>query len=129
MAFVGGTAGSVVVVSGGTTTVGGVKEWSLDIGHNVVETTVFGDAWRSYIAGIREFSGSLTLISDDSDSAQTTVRNAIIGGSAPFEFRFHKGSNYYSGSALVSGLSPGISYDGVGEDSADFQGSGALTYT
>lgn len=126
---VSGTAGSVAVVSGGTTVIGSVKEWSLDIAHNTPETTAFGDSWRTYIAGIREFSGSLSLNVDPADAAQTTVRNAILNGSAAFTFRFYAGTNYYAGSALVSGISPSLGFDGVWENSADIQGSGALSYT
>lgn len=129
MAYVSGTAGSVAYVSGGTTVVSGAHEWSLDIGRDTPETTAFGDSWRTYVNGIGEWSGSFGVRADPASAAQTFVRNLLIGGSAALEFRFFAGTNYYSGSALVTGGGPEVAYDGIWENSFDFQGSGTLTYT
>lgn len=129
MSYISGTAGSVAVVSGGTTLFAGATEWSLDLGQNTPEVTAFGDSWRNYLPGIREWTGAVTLHADPADSAQTTARNLIINGSAPVTFRFYAGTNYYSGSALVTGQSPTITFDGVYDSSIDLQGCGPLSYT
>lgn len=129
MAFVSGTAGSIAYVSGGTTTVSGAHEWSLDIGQETPEVTAFADSFRNYIQGIREWSGSFGLHGDPASAGQTFVRNLLLGGSAPLEFRFYAGTNYYSGSALVTGAAPEIAFDGAWENSFDIQGCGTLTYT
>lgn len=128
MAYQSGTAGSVVIVSGGTSIVGGVREWSLDVGQDTPEVTVFGDSWRVYIAGLRGYTGSLTLLHDGANTPQGTVRAAILGGSAPFEFRFAQGASIYSGSAIPNSWAPTIAYDGVAEIAAGLQGSGPLAY-
>lgn len=129
MAYVSGTAGSVVYVSGGTTAVVGVHEWSLDVGQDTPETTAFGDQWRTYVAGIREWSGSFGMHGDPIAASQSFVQNLQLGGSAALTFRFYMGTNFYSGSAMVSGHSPEVAYDGIFEDSFDLQGSGPLTFT
>lgn len=129
MAYVSGTAGSVSYVSGGTTVVGGAHEWSLDLGQETPEVTAFGENWRAFIPGIREWSGSLSAHLDPANAGQTFVRNALIGGSVGIEFRFAAGSNYYSGSALITGASPGIAYDGAATLDFDLQGTGALAFT
>lgn len=129
MAFVSGTAGSVVIVTGGTPIVTGVHEWSLDIGQDLPEVTAFGDQWRVKVNGIKEWSGSFGMHKDAAGTAQDWVRGAILGGSAAIVFRFAAGANYYSGSAFPSSAGPEIAYDGVWEDSYDIEGTGALSYT
>jgi hypothetical protein len=129
MAFVSGTAGSVTYVSGGTPIITGVHEWSLDVGQDTPEVTAFGDGWRVYINGIKEWSGSFALYKNPAGTAQDFVRNMLVGGSVPIVFQFYGGTNYYSGSAMPTKAAPAIAYDGVWEDSYDIQGSGPLSYT
>lgn len=126
---VSGTAGSVAYVSGGTTIVTAVHQWSLDISRDTPETTAMGDNWRVYINGLGAWTGSMQLRNDAGDASQAFVRNLVLGGSAAITFRFLAGTNYYSGSALVNGASPELAYDGVWGTSHDLQGSGALSYT
>src|SRR5688500_462641 len=106
MAFVSGAAGSVALVNAGTTLVGGAHEWSIDIGAEVPEVTAFGDQWRVYVPGIREWTASVTMHADPADAAQTSIRGLLTGGSVPVTFRFYAGTNFYSGSAMVTGVSP-----------------------
>ncbi len=129
MAFVSGTAGSVAYVNSGTPIVTGVHEWSLNIGQDTPEVTAFGDGWRVFINGIKEWDGSFALYKDTAGTAQDFVRNMILGGSVPLVFRFAAGTNYYSGSVMPTGASPAIAYDGVWEDSYDVKGSGPLSFT
>jgi hypothetical protein len=63
------------------------------------------------------------------ETSQDFIRNLQVGGSAAVMFRFFAGTNYYAGSALVTGHAPEVSFDGIFEDNFDLQGSGALTYT
>jgi predicted secreted protein len=128
MAALSGTAGSVVYMTGGTTTVQGIKEWSLDIGMDPSEITAFGDQWRRIIAGIRQFSGSFSGNADD-DTSQTNLRNAMLGGSAIALRLYDKSTSYYNvGSAFLTNMGPSVSYDGEATNSFDFDGNGALTY-
>lgn len=128
MAYVSGTAGSVAYVSGGTTVMAGVHEWSIDVGQETPETTAFGDQWRTHVAGVREWTGAMAMHGDPDAPSQDFVRDLQTGGSASVEFRFYAGTNYYVGSALVTGHSPEVSYDGIFEDSFDLQGSGPLLF-
>lgn len=129
MAYVSGTAGSVAFVSGGTSLVAGAYSWSLDISQGMPETTVFGDSWKTFLPGIREWTGTVELIKDPAGGAQGTVQSLLIGGSAAIVFRFYEGANFYAGSALVSGGAPEVSYDDRAVISYDLTGSGPLAYT
>jgi predicted secreted protein len=129
MAFISGTAGSVAYISGGTTTIVGAHEWSLDIGGETPEVTAFGDQWRVYLPGIREWSASVSVRADGDAASQTFVRNLLLGGSVATAFRFYQGTNFYAGSAIATGASPSIAYDDAATMDVDLQGSGALSYT
>lgn len=128
MAYVSGTAGSVAYVSGGTTVVAGVHEWSIDVGQDTPETTAFGSNWRTFIAGIREWTASMGMRGDPAAASQEFIQDLQTGGSTSLEFRFYAGTNYYSGSAMVTGHSPEVAFDGIYEDAFDLQGSGPLTF-
>lgn len=129
MAPVSGTAGSVVIIPGGTAVVGKVREWSINITHNTNDVTAMGMSWREHIAGLREWDGSMMLVGDVADTPQGTVRSRIIGGSAPFLCNFSDGTATYAGSAIPTKFSPKLTYDGILEISVDFKGSGPITYT
>jgi hypothetical protein len=101
----------------------------LDVTQNAPEVTAFGDSFKNFIQGIREWKGSLGVRADPSQASQDVVRNMLIGGSAPIVFRFFMGSNYYSGSAFPSNGKPEIAYDGAAMLSYDLQGCGSLSYT
>lgn len=133
MAPLSGLYGSVVITAvgtvPGTAAIIGVGEWSLDIKHNTVETTAFGDTWKRRVASIREYSGSFSG-NKDTDSSQTTLQNAILGGSVITLRLYDTVTNYYTcGSVYLSGASPKISVDGKGENSWSFDGDGGLSYT
>lgn len=130
MATYSGTAGSVVVVSGGTTVVGEIREWTATVEQNLPETTAFGDSWREYTPGLRGVTGSFQGWTDGADATQTTLRSMIIGGSAATSLRLYDGTaKYLSGSAFVASWEPAQSVDGVATVSFNFTGTGAWTYT
>jgi hypothetical protein len=129
MAYISGTAGSVAFVSGGTALLTGAYSWSLDISQNMPETTVFGDSWKTYLPGIREWTATVDLIKDPAQAVQGSVHAMIIGGSAAAVFRFYESGTVYAGSALVSGISPEVSYDDRAIISYDLTGSGPLTFS
>lgn len=127
-----GLFGSAVITSAGTVpgtaNIVGIGEWSLDIGHNVVEVTAFGDAWKRVIASIREYSGSFSGNSD-TDSTHTSLRNAMLGGSAISLRLYDTATTYYNvGTALLENGNPSISFDGKAEQGYDFVGDGPLSY-
>jgi len=127
---VSGTAGSVVYMTGGTALVGAITEWSLNLSHSPVETTAFGEAWQNYIAGLRNATGSFSGNLDTSDAQQTSLRNAMLGGSA-IALRLYDGpSSYWTiGTAFITGHGPSISNSGKGETSFDFQVSGQPSHS
>lgn len=108
-------------MTGGTTLVGEIKEWSFDGSAETIEVTAFGQTFRKRIAGLRDGGGSFSGNFDMADSAQSSLVNAFLGGSA-IALRLYMNSSKYInvGTAYVEGWSPSIGFDGVGEVSYDF---------
>lgn len=56
-------------VSGGGTKVSAKTEWSIDLSRDYVDATVFGETNKTYLAGLRNFSGNYSgLLDTDGDS-------------------------------------------------------------
>lgn len=128
MAANSGTAGSVVIVAGGTAIVGEMAEWSVSFAMDPVETTAFGDNWREYVPSVRGVTGSFSGNWDRTDAIQGTVIAYQLAGSA-LTLRLMSGTAYYSGQAYLTGQEPSISQTGKADVSFNFTGSGAWTLT
>lgn len=127
MAAISGTAGSVVYVTGGTTLVAGIREWSIDLSHSPVETTAFGQNWTTYVPSIRNASGSFSGNLEYDDTAQRALINSMLGGSVVALRFYTAGTSYYQiGTAYLTGQNFSLSVDGKGESSFDFQSSGPV---
>lgn len=125
MAQLSGTAGSVVA---GTVTVGEISEWSLNLSASTVDVTAFGDNWIEKIVSVRDASGSFSGNMDLADTAQGTLINSMLGGSAVALKLYASATKYWNvGTAFVTGMGPAISQTGKGEISFDFETSGPVT--
>lgn len=124
-----GTAGSVVYMTGGTTTVGELTEWRLDISMSPQEVTAFGDNWAEYVPSIRNATGTFQGNFVTDDSGQTSLQNAMLGGSAVALRLYVNASKYFNvGTAYLTNMGPGISQAGKAEVQFSFQNSAAVTF-
>lgn len=124
-----GTGGSVVYMTGGTTLVGEMSEWSLDISHSPVDATAFGNDWAKYVPSIRNATGAFQGNFTTDDSAQTSLLNALLGGSAIALRLYVNATKYFNiASAYVTGMGPAISQTGKADVSYSFQNSGTVTF-
>lgn len=121
-----GTAGSVVVISGGTTLIGWITEWDLSKSMNQVETTSFGNNNELIIPSIKGASGSFSGSFDDADTGQAALVTAYEAGTY-IGLRLYMGTAKYwnVGSALITDLGPSMSVDGKADISYDFRAHGA----
>ena len=114
--------------TGGTNIVGEVRSYSLEHTSDTVEDTAMGDASRTHIATLKSFSGSLDVFWDDED---TNGQGAFVVGNT-IEINLYPAGvsdTYYSGNAIVTGVSRTGSFDGMVEASLSIQGTGDLTTT
>ena len=121
--------GSEGTVHVGTDAVAEIRSYSIEESADTLETTSMGDSARTHLASLTSFSGSIDVYWDEADTAQTAL---TVGTSVTIKF-YPEGTassaKYYSGEAIVTGVSRSASFDGLVEASISVQGTGALTLT
>jgi len=119
--------GSEGTVHVGTDAVAEIRSYSIEESADTLETTSMGDSARTHLASLTSFSGSIDVYWDEADTAQTAL---TVGTSVTIKF-YPEGtassSKYYSGEAIVTGVSRSASFDGLVESSISIQGTGVLT--
>ena len=89
-----------------------------------------GDAAKSYLASIKDFSGSVDVLYDDTDTNGQTALS--VGSSVTLNFAPEgtgSGAVKLTGTAIVTGKSVTATHDGLVESSISVQGTGGLTTT
>lgn len=128
MAAIIGYAGSVKI---GANAVAEISNWKLDISADLPDTTSFSSGgWKTFIAGLKEWSGSAEGNFDPTDTnGQLALQNALLNGTSVTLNLSVDGTHKYSGTAYIKKVSPETPVDDKVKISFDFQGSGALTYS
>lgn len=116
------------IVKVGSNAVAELRSFSIEETGDTVEDTVMTDTARSFISTLTSFTGSADVYWDETD---TSGQGALtVGSSVTINFYPEGdtvGDTYYSGTAIVTGVSRSASFDGMVEASITLQGSGALT--
>jgi len=125
MAVFTGKAG---VVQTGSNALAEVRSYSITQTGDTTESTSMGDSAKTFEATLTEFSGSVDVFFDDTDSSgqvSLTIGSSFTLNLAPEG----TGSGAYklSGSAIVTDITRTAAHDGLVEMSIAFQGTGALT--
>ena len=120
--------GSEGTVKVGSNAVAEIRSYSIEESADTLEDTSMGDSARTYKPSLTSFSGSLDVFWDELD---TSGQGALSIGSEVTLNVFPEGDatgdTYYTGSAIVTGVSRTASFDGLVEASISVQGNGALT--
>ena len=120
-----GTGGAVKL---GTNKIAEISNWSLDLGADDIDITSFdSEGWKEYLAGLREWSGSIEGNFDSTDTTgQKAILNAWLNGTKlSFTFEVSSGVTF-TGDAFVK-PSIEVPVDDKASFSCDIQGTGALT--
>lgn len=123
-----GKGGKVMV---GAAQVAEVKNWSVEPGADMLDTTTQGSDWKTFIAGLKEWSGSIEgnwTVNTDTNG-QKALQDAYLNGTSVSLKLYVNATNYYSGTAFIKNLSVEDSVEDLVNVSFEFQGSGALAYT
>ena len=127
---VAGKNGKVVVGASASKKVVGIKNWSLELSLDTLETTALGDDWKNYITGLKEWSASSEgdyEVPVDTDG-QKALQDAFLNGTTVTVKLYVDGTNYYQGEAYINSLSIEDPVDDVVSISIEFTGTGALTF-
>ena len=124
--------------------VAAVRNFSIDITADTIETTTMGTDARTYVKGLSTFSGSADIYWDSADwdsAGENTTWNSTDGsslvGADGVVGKFYldldsTGTNAdkaFTGNVIVTGYTINSSFDGMVEASISFQGSGGVTYS
>lgn len=120
--------GSEGTVKVGANAIAEIRSWSLEHTIDTLEDTTMGDTARTYQTGIPSFSGSVDCFWDETD---TTGQGALTIGASVTLNLYPEGATtgdiYFTGTALVTGITRRAAFDGYVEASFSYQGTGALT--
>jgi predicted secreted protein len=123
MAIVHGKDGRVLI---GASTMGSTVSWSLDISGETADKSAQGDTWKSHLAGLSGWSGTVEAHFDDDDAAQSA---AAILSSATMHF-YPEGTGTpkpdWNGTATITGINYSTPIGDVVKVSFNFEGDGAL---
>jgi len=127
MAVHTGSEGTVKV---GSSVIAELKSYTIEESGDTIETTALGDASRTYVAGLKTFTGTIECYWDETDSSG---QGAMTVGSQ-ITINFYPegdgaGDTYYTGSAIITGRSVTGTTDGTVDRSFTIQGTGALSET
>lgn len=122
--------GSEGTVKVGSNAIAEIRSYSIEESADVLEDTSLGDSARTYLSSLTSFSGSIDVLWDETDSSGQGALS--VGSEVTLNFYPEgdgAGDTYYTGSAIVTGVSRSASYDGLVEASISVQGNGALSET
>jgi predicted secreted protein len=127
MAVHKGSEGTVKV---GSNAIAEIRSYSIEETGDTLETSTMGTVARTYVPSLTSWSGSVDVYWDETDS---TGQGALTVGAQVTLNVYPEGADstdtYYTGSAIVTGVSKNASFDGLVEASISLQGTGALTST
>ena len=128
---IAGKSGKVTIGSDDPATVVGIKNWSLELSLDTLETTALGDDWKNYITGLKEWTASSEgdyEVGTDTDG-QKALQDAYLSGDTVDIKLYVDDTHYYSGEAYINSLSVEDPVDDVINISIEFTGSGELTFS
>jgi predicted secreted protein len=139
MAAITGNNGVLKIdnASGQATAIANVRNYSIDITSDTIETTTMGVDVRTYVKGLSQFSGSADIYFDTANYTGGGNVVAVLNptsvnvGAIPvtLEAYLNDTANKFAGEVIITGFTVNSSMDGLVEASISFQGSGPITFT
>ena len=119
--------------------VANVRNFSIELTRDTIETSVMGSDTRSYVNGLSTFSGSADIYFEPSDfeTSETTFNpTAGLVGASGVAIKLYLEQNYsstsdyaFTGNVIVTGYTVNTSFDGMVEASISFQGTADAAYS
>ena len=138
MATLTGNQGAISI---GGIAVLAVRNYSIDMTADTIETTTMSNSQRTYLSGLSSFSGSADVYFDNTDydtNEATFNPTAVLVGATGVAGKFYlakdvggsaSADSVFQGSLIVTGYTVNSSFDGMVEASISFQGTGGVTYS
>lgn len=114
----------------GANAIAEIKTFEITETADTVEDTVMGDTWKTHQVTHKGWSGSVTVLWDETDTNGQAA--CTIGASGTFSFYPEgsgSGDTYLTGTGLVTSRAIASQYNGLVEMTLQVQGTGALSTT
>lgn len=113
--------------------VASVRSFTVDQETQTIESTVMGSGSRTYLPGLKQFSGTMDVFFRDDNTGQINLFDAIGGANGSTAIELYPSGETtgvkLSGNVIITGHSITANFDGMTEATITFQGDGALTST
>jgi predicted secreted protein len=139
MAILTGNNGVVKIdnASGTPTAVASVRNFTVEVTTDTIETTTMGVDVRTYLKGLSSWSGSADVYFDPVNytgganviAALNPTGLNVGAGAITVELFLNDTAGKFAGECIITGFTVNSSMDGMVEASISFQGSGAVTFT
>jgi predicted secreted protein len=125
------------VGAGSTTAIANVRNFSIELTSDTIETSTMGVDVRTYVKGMSAWSGSADIYFDPAASTGTLAVHSILNPTSgtvgqstlTFEGILNTTAGTFSGEIIITGFTVNSTMDGMVEASISFQGSAACTFT
>ena len=131
-----GNDGSVSV---GGTALAQVRNFSVEMTSDTIETTIMGTDSRTYVKGLSQFSGSADIYFDPAEfntgiALFNPTHSTSVVGTGGVALRFYLDQDatndiVFSGTCIITGYTVNSTMDGLVEASISFQGTGGTTFS
>ncbi len=121
--------GSEGTVKIGSAVLGEIRSFNLNITTDVIEDTSMGDSFRSFKAGLSQFTADLEVFFDETDAAQNALDPAAQLTLELFPEGAESGDTFFTGTVIVTSKTVTSTVDGMVEASFTAQGTGGITET
>lgn len=122
--------GKDVLIKIGSTPVSvvGQREGTFTMENDPIDTSAKADyPIRTYVSGWTRWSGSLTAVTDLTDTNGLLALEAAAAEGTSVQVTFYHSTRSYSGTAFVTSFERNAPYDNIDSASVRLQGSGPLT--
>lgn len=122
----------------GSTDLAAVRNFSMELTADTIETSTMGTDVRTYVKGMSSWSGSADIYFDESEFGSIypnicdTSGSGVGSGTNNLKMVLQDGASndiWFSGAIIVTGITVNSTMDGLVEASITFQGSGDLSFT
>jgi len=120
-------SGSRGMVYAGASQVANVTSWSLTVEADNLDSSAMGTEWRTFITGIKQWSGTIDAHWDLTDTAQKALFDALTGSTLVSLKLYIDSTRNFSGTAAITSADTTSPFDGIETITFNFQGNGALT--
>jgi predicted secreted protein len=140
MAILTGNNGVVkldATVGGSVATIAAVRNFSVELTRDTIETSTMGVDVRTYLTGLSSWSGSADIYFDSAANTGTIATHAVLNPTSgtvgqstlTVELYLADTAGKFAGEVIITGFTVNSTMDGMVEASISFQGSGACTFT